>query len=48
MKGYGKDTMEFFNRDSVRDIQLRLQETLDRFANENGLKAIVGSASFTP
>jgi len=40
--------MEFFTRDSVSDIHSRLQETLDRFAKENGLKAIVGSASFTP
>jgi hypothetical protein len=40
--------MEFFNRDAVRDLHHRLQETLDRFAQENGLKAIVGSSSFTP
>ena len=40
--------MEFFSRESVNDLNLRLREMLDRFANENGLKAIVGSATFTP
>jgi len=40
--------MEFFSKESARDLQLRLQKALDRFAEENGLKAIVGSATFTP
>jgi hypothetical protein len=40
--------MEFFDRESVRDLHRRLQETLDQFAKEMGLKAIVGSSTFTP
>jgi hypothetical protein len=40
--------MESFTKESVRELSRRLQETLDRFAKENGMKAIVGNASFTP